>query len=196
MRAWLIKGLAWLLAGVILALVAVWTWSAGLNPYWPVICVAFAGFSLYRSYKAFVEVWRSHLSKRVEIEVTSDKDTCLPRDAVNVTVKVTGKEELDIEEGRVALVCSNHYVYQYESTDSDNNTVYRTKEATDEVAAADERILEEKAILSGSYSGHEIAFEVPPTAAPSASGEIRTSNGRSGSPSSSAGRRTSSRRYR
>jgi Arrestin (or S-antigen), C-terminal domain len=172
MRAWLIKGLAWLLMAVILALVAVWTWSAGLNPYWPVICVAFAGFSFYRSYKAFVEVWRSHLSKRVEIEVTADKDTCLPGDAVNVTVNVTGKEELDIEEGRVALVCANRYVYQYETTDSDNNTVYRTKEATDEVAAGDERILEEKTILPGGYSGHEVAFELPPAAAPSASGEI------------------------
>jgi hypothetical protein len=172
MKAWLIKGLAWLLAAIILALVAVWTWSAGLNPYWPVICVAFAGFSLYRSYKAFVEVWRSHLSKRVEIEVAADKDTCLPGDTVKVTVNVTGKEELDIDEGRVALVCANRYVYQYTSTDSDDNEVYRTKEVTDEVAAADERILEEKAILPGSYSGHEVAFKVPPAAAPSASGEI------------------------
>jgi hypothetical protein len=172
MRRWLIKALAWLLAAVILALVAVWTWSAGLNPYWPVICVAFAGFFLFRSYKAFVEVWRSHLSKRVEIEVAADKDTCLPGDVVNVSVKVTGKEELEIEEGRVALVCANRYVYQYQTTDSDNNTVYRTEEATDEVAAGDERILEEKTILPRSYSGHEVAFQVPAAAAPSASGEI------------------------
>ena len=43
---WTIKGLAWLLSGVILALAAIWAWSAGANPYWPVIFVAFAGFSL------------------------------------------------------------------------------------------------------------------------------------------------------
>jgi hypothetical protein len=89
-----------------------------------------------------------------------------------VSVKVTGKEELDIEEGRVALVCANRYVYQYETTDSNDNQVYQTKEATDEVAAGDERILEEETILPGSYSAHEVAFEVPPAAAPSASGEI------------------------
>src|SRR5215210_8152202 len=104
---WFTKAMAWLLLGVVLALAAIWSWSAGLNPYWPVIFVAFAGFSLYRSYKAFVEVWRSRLSKRVEIEVAAEKDTYLPSDAVNVSVKVTGKEELDIEEGRVALVCAN-----------------------------------------------------------------------------------------
>ena len=170
--AWLIKALAWLVLGVLLALAAIWSWSAGLNPYWPVIFVAFAGFSLFRSYKAFVEVWRSRLSKRVKIEVAADKSTCLPGDTVNVSVRVMGKEELDIEEGRVALVCANRYVYQYATTDSDNNQVYQTREATDEVAAADERILEEKTILSGSYSAHEVAFEVPSAAAPSASGEI------------------------
>jgi Arrestin (or S-antigen), C-terminal domain len=169
---WTIKGLVWLLSGVILALAAVWAWSAGLNPYWPVILVAFAGFSLYRSYKAFVEVWRSRLSERVEIQVTADKDTYLAGDALDVSVKVSGKEELEIEEGRVALVCLNRYRYQYSTTDSDGDQVYRTEEATDEVAAGDERILEEKTILPGSFSGHELTFQVPPTAAPSASGEI------------------------
>ena len=72
----------------------------------------------------------------------------------------------------MALVCANRYVYQYTTTDSNDNQVYRTKEATDEVVAGDERILEEKTILPGSSSGHELAFEVPHTAAPSASGEI------------------------
>lgn len=170
--SWMIKALAWLLSGVLLVFAAIWSLYAGLNPYWPVMFVVFAGFSLFRSFKAFVEVWRSRISKRVEIEVTADKDTCLPGDIVNVAVNVTGKEELDIEEGRVALVCANRYVYQYETTDSDDNQVYRTEEATDEVAAADERILDEKTILPGSSSAHEIAFEVPPAAAPSASGEI------------------------
>ena len=92
---WFMKAMAWLLLGVVLALGAIWSWSAGLNPYWPVIFVAFAGYSLFRSYKAFMEVWRSRLSKRVESQVSADKDTCLPGDAVNVSVKVTGKEELD-----------------------------------------------------------------------------------------------------
>jgi hypothetical protein len=55
--SWLIKGLAWLLLWVLLAFAATWSRSAGLNPYWPVICVAFAGFALFRSYKAFAEVW-------------------------------------------------------------------------------------------------------------------------------------------
>jgi hypothetical protein len=169
---WLIKGLVWLLLGVLLALGAVWSVYAGLNPYWPVMGVVFVGFSLFRSYKAFVEVWRNRLSKRVEIEVAAEKDTYLPGDIVNVSVKVMGTEELDIEEGRVALVCANRYVYQYETTDSDDNQTYRSKEVTDEVEAGDERILEEKTILPGSYSGHEVAFEVPPTAAPSAGGEI------------------------
>jgi hypothetical protein len=113
-----------------------------------------------------------------------------------VSVKVTGKEELDIEEGRVALVCANHYFYQHATTDSDDNQVYQTKEATDEVAAGDERILEEETNLSGSYSAHEVAFEVPPRPRRARAARSRTSNGRSESPSSSAERRTSSRSYR
>jgi sporulation-control protein spo0M len=176
MRAWLIKGLAYLLVGVLALAGGLWAWNAELGLTWSYLGVLLAGVLLFMSvkafFKAFVEGWRSRIGERVGVEVTADKDTCYPGDAINVSVKVTGKEELDIEEGRVALVFSNHYVYQYESTDSDNNTVYRTKEVTDEVAAADERILEEKTILPGSYSGHEIAFELPTTAAPSASGEI------------------------
>ncbi len=169
---WLTKGLVWLLVGVVLTIASVWSWFAGINPYWGIMGLVFVGFTLHRSYKAFVEVWRSRLSKKAEIEVTAEKDTYLPGDMVNVSVKVTGKEELDVEEGRVALVCANRYIYQYETTDSDDNQTYRTKEVTDEVEAAGERILEEKTILPGSYSEHGIAFEVPPTAAPSASGEI------------------------
>jgi hypothetical protein len=169
---WLTKGLVWLAAGVVLTITAVWSWFAGINPYWGIMGLIVVGFSLRRSYKAFIEVWRNRLSKKAEIEVAAEKDTYLPGDVVNVSVKVTGREELDIEEGRVALVCANRYVYQYETTDSDDNQTYRTEEATDEVVAADERILDEKTILPGSHSGHELSFEVPTTAAPSASGEI------------------------
>jgi hypothetical protein len=132
--------------------------------------------SLYRSskafFKAFVESWRSRLSERVEIEVTAEKDTYLPGEDVKVGVSVMGKDELDIEEGRMALVCANRYVYQYTTTDSNDNQVYRTKEATDEVTVADERILDEGTIRSGSYSGRDLVFRLPLTAAPSASGEI------------------------
>ncbi len=169
---WLTKGLVWLLSGVLVAIAAVWSWYAGINPYWGIMGLVFVGFALYRSYKAFVEVWRGRLSRKVEIEVAAEKDTYLPGDVVNVSVGVTGKEELDIEEGRVALVCANRYVYQYETTDSNDNQTYRTREATDEVEAVGERILEEKTLVPGNHSGHDVAFEVPPTAAPSASGEI------------------------
>jgi hypothetical protein len=89
------------------------------------------------------------ISKRVDIEA-AEKDTYLPGDVVNVCVRVMRKEELDIEEARVALVCTNRYVYQYTRPDSSDNQVYRTKEVTEEVEAGDERILEEKTILSGS----------------------------------------------
>jgi hypothetical protein len=51
-------------------------------------------------------------------------------------------------------VSANRYVYQYTSTDSDDNEVYRTKEVTDEVAAADERILEENLL-------HEFGHPIP-----------------------------------
>lgn len=158
--------------GVLLTLAAIWSWSAGINPYWGIMGLILVGFSLRRSYKAFIEVWRNRLSKKAEIEVAVEKDTCLPGDIVNVSVRVTGKEELDIEEGRVALVCANRYVYQYQTTDSQDNQVYRTEEVTDEVEAAGERILEKNTIASGSYTEHEVAFRVPDTAAPSASGEI------------------------
>jgi hypothetical protein len=122
---------------------------------------------------------RGGLAKQAQREGPADRSTCLPGDAVNVSVKVTGKEELDIEEGRVALVCSNHYVYQYESTDSDNNTVYRTKEATDEVAAADERILEEKTIQPGATLGTRSSSRCPLRPRRARAARSRTSNGRS-----------------
>jgi hypothetical protein len=194
---WFMKAMAWLLLGVILALGGtMWMWYGGLALGVPVVLVMFGGISFYKSYKAFIEVWRSRLSERVGIEVAADKDTCLPGDAVNVSVKVTGKEELDIEEGRVALVCANHYFYQHATTDSDGNQVYQTREATDEVAAGDERILEDKTILSGSFSAHEVAFEVPPRRRRARAARSRTSNGRSGSPWSSAELRTLSKSCR
>ena len=122
--AWWIKGLARFLLGIFLAVAAVWSWSAGLNSYWPFLRAAFAAFSLFRGYKAFVEMWRSRLGEMVEIQVSAEKDTYLPGDVVNVSVRVTGKEELDIEECRVALVCTNRYVYEYTTTDSDGDQVY------------------------------------------------------------------------
>jgi hypothetical protein len=117
-----------------------------------------------------VEFWRSRISERVEIEVAAEKDTYLPGDAVNVSVRVTGKEDLDIQEGRVALVCANRYIYRYTTTNSDGDRVSRTSEVTEE--AGNERILEEGTIRSGSYSGRDLVFKIPLTAAPSASGEI------------------------
>lgn len=170
--AWWIKGLAWLLAGVMLALATLWTWRAEVSLFLPFLCVIFAGVCFSRSYKAFIEMWRSRLSMKAEIQVSAEKDTYLPGDVINVSVRVTGKEELDIEEGRIALVCANRYIYQYRTTDSDGDTVYRTREATDEIEVAGERILEGQTIQPGSYSGHDLAFEVPSTAAPSARGEI------------------------
>jgi hypothetical protein len=132
--AWLIKGLAWLLLGVLLALVAIWwSWNTGLGLFWPFVGLLVAGISLYRSIKAFVEYWRSRISERVEIEVAAEKDAYLPGDVVNVSVRVTGKEDLDIQEGRVALVCANRYIYRYTTTDSDGDHVTRTSEVTEEV---------------------------------------------------------------
>jgi hypothetical protein len=164
---WFMKAMAWLLLGVILALGGtMWMWYGGLALGVPVVLVMFGGISFYKSYKAFIEVWRSRLSERVGIEVAADKDTCLPGDAVNVSVKVTGKEELDIEEGRVALVCVKREVDHFQELDGE----YRTRQVTDEVAEADERILEKKTLLPGSDSAHEVALEVPFYAEPSKSG--------------------------
>jgi hypothetical protein len=171
--AWLIKGLAWLLLGVLLALVAIWwSWNTGPGLFWPFVGLLVAGISLHRSTKAFVEHWRSRISERVEIEVAAEKDTYLPGDTVNVSVRVTGKEDLDIQEGQVTLVCANRYVYRYTTTDSDGDHVTRTSEVTAEVVAGNERILEEGTIRSGSYTGRDLVFKVPLTAPPSASGEI------------------------
>jgi len=192
--AWLIKGLAWLVLGVLLALAAIWSWSAGLNPYWPVIFVVFAGFSLFRSYKAFVEVWRNRLSKRVKIEVAADKGTYLPGDAVNVTVRVMGKEELDIEEGRVALVCDPLRLPVYvdrlrrQPGLPDQRGYGRGRGGRRAHPGGENHPVGELLRARGRLRGtpHSRARGV----------RSRTSNGRSGSPSSSAGRRTSSRRYR
>ena len=159
---WLIRGLAWLLLGI-LALVATiwWVWATGLDLFWPFVGLVVAGISLHRSVKAFVEFWRSRISERVEIEVAAEKDTYLPGDAVNVSVRVLGKEDLDIQEGRAALVCANRYIYRYTTTDSDGDHVTRTSEVTAEVEAGNERILDEGTILSGSYSGRDLALKYP-----------------------------------
>lgn len=147
-----------------------WAWNTEFGLLWSYLGVLLAGVFFFMSFKAFfkafVEGWRSRISKRVGIEVAADKDTCVPGDAINVSVKVTGKEELDIEEGRVALVCVKRYVDYGETYDSDNIP----REATEEVAEADERILEKKTLLPGSDSAHEVAFEVPFYAEPSKSG--------------------------
>ena len=171
--AWLIKGLAWLLIGV-MALVATiwWVWATGLDLFWSLAGLVVAGISLHRSIKAFVEFWRGRISERVEIEVAAEKDTYLPGDVVNVSVRVLGKEELDIQEGRAALVCANRYIYRYTTTDSDGDHVTRTSEVTEEAEAGNERILDEGTIMSGSYSGRDLAFKIPLTAPPSAGGEI------------------------
>jgi hypothetical protein len=189
--AWLIKGLAWLLLGII-ALVVIW--YVGFDLFWLFWGVVLAVFSFYKSFKAFVEFWRSRISERVEIEIAAERSTYLPGDAVNVTVSLRGKQELDVQEGRVDLLYANRYVYQYRTSDSDGGSDYRTREVTDEISVATEHILEEGKILSGSYSGHEVALEVPPRPRRARAARSRTSNGRSGSPSASAGRRTSSRR--
>ena len=170
--AWLFKGLAWLLLGVLALGVIWWSWNAGFELFWPFVGLLVAGISLHRSVKAFVEFWRSRISERVEIEVAAERDTYLPGDVVNVSVRVMGKEDLDIQEGRVALVCANRYIYRYTTTDSDGDRDTRSREVTEEVEAGSERILDEGTILSGSYSGRDLAFKIPLTAPPSASGEI------------------------
>jgi SpoOM protein len=171
--AWLIKGLVWLLLGV-LALVATiwWVWNTGLGLFWPFVGLVVAGISLHRSHKAFVEFWRSRISEKVEIQVTAEKDTYLPGDVVNVSVRVTGKEDLDIQECRVALVCANRYIYRYTTRDSDGDSDTRSMEVTEEVEAGNERILDEGTIVSGSYTGRDLVLKIPLTAPPSASGEI------------------------
>ncbi|MDQ3911123.1 MAG: zinc-ribbon domain-containing protein [Actinomycetota bacterium] len=168
----LIEGLAWLLLGVIALLAIWWAWNAGFGLFGSVISLVVAIISLRRSVKAFVESWRGRISQRVQIEVMAEKDAYIPGDTVNASVRVTGKEELGIEEGRAALVCANRYVYTYRTTDSDGHSDYRSTEVTEEVPAGDERILEKGTIRPGSGSEHGIVFEVPPTAPPSASGEI------------------------
>jgi sporulation-control protein spo0M len=157
----------------VLALAAVWwIWSADLGLIWSFAGLIVAGIALQRSYRAFIEFWRYRLSERVEISITPDKDTCLPGDAIRATVQIEGKEQLDIQEGRAVLVCANRYVYKYTSRDSDGDRDTRTREVTEEVVVANERILEERSILPGSYSGHDLTFHVPLSAPPSATGKI------------------------
>ena len=75
--AWLIKGLAWLLLGVLTLVAIWWSWHTGLGLFWPFVGLLVAGLSLHRSIKAFLEHWRSRISERVEIEVAAEKDTFL-----------------------------------------------------------------------------------------------------------------------
>ncbi len=47
--AWLIKGLAWLLLGVLAPVAIWWAWSTGFELFWPFVGLLVAGISLHRS---------------------------------------------------------------------------------------------------------------------------------------------------
>jgi len=80
MRAWLIKGLAYLLGRVLALAGGWWAWNAEFGLTWSYPGVLLAGVLLFLGFKAFfrafVEGWRSRISESVGIEVTADKDAC------------------------------------------------------------------------------------------------------------------------
>ncbi len=171
----IIRGLLWTLAGI-LALVAGIAAFSYLESFAGVILLlwslGFAVMFVKRGLRAFVEYWRSRLSEKVELTLETDKNAYVTGETIGVTAGIVGREELDIEEGRVELVYANRYVYKYRSSDSHGHSSYRTREVTEEKVATGVRILEKGTLLAGSYSRHEPVLNVPSSAPPSSDGEI------------------------
>lgn len=96
-------------------------------------------------------------------EVTIETDAAVYRggDTIRAVVRIAGKDDLDVQEARVELVCVNTYVYWHSKRDGPR--VRRT--AIDEHVVQSARVLEAGVVRAGSVSEHSIAFTLS-TAAP------------------------------
>jgi hypothetical protein len=129
-------------AGAVLLVVAAFVWLLE-SPGWGNMVlypVSFAAVLLFLVMVRYVRYsWRRPLdqlsARKAEVEVVPEKGTYLPDEVVNVSIRVKSKEDLDIQNARVALLYSNRYAYL---TTRDPRGRSMLIEATDEVAGGTE----------------------------------------------------------
>lgn len=110
--------------------------------------------------------------KRAELSVSTDRSAYLPGDVVEATVRLAGKKDFEIEEGRVELVYENEYTYtQSEGWDSDDSEIEKTT-TTDRETKDKQRFLEAGPVAAGSEAEHRVSLRIPGDAAPTGEGEI------------------------
>ena len=109
---------------------------------------------------------------KADVQVALDRDSALPGETVEAANRVVGgRKDLEIEEGRLELVCENEYTYRHRVG---SGSTRRTKSSTttDRVVADTERFLEAGDIAADTPYDATASLTIPPTAPPSAEGEI------------------------
>jgi hypothetical protein len=130
-----------------------------------VLCVRAGARALYNNWSALPSV----LAKRkAKVEVTPEKETYLPGEAVNVAVRIEAKKGLDIHEARVELFYSNRY--SYSTSDSRGGSLLIDE--TDKVVMGIERFLQAGVIRKGSVAERRVSLELPEEVPPTGEGNI------------------------
>ena len=107
------------------------------------------------------------LGAKAEVRVELDRADVLPGDAVRVTVHVTPRRDLDLQEGRVELVYEHEHTYR-EREGAD----VRTTTKTDRKVVGRQLLVHPGTLDAGIPFEQTLELTIPPDAAPSAEGKI------------------------
>ena len=106
----------------------------------------------------------------LKLELDSSDQTYYLGETVHVTVTVEGEKDLQIQKGRIALICKEEYEYRRESTstdsDGDTTTSTRSSWATDERKVFEQVFLGETTIRAASTQTWKFDVPLPPDAPP------------------------------
>ena len=109
---------------------------------------------------------------KADLQVSLDRESALPGDTVEATIRIVGgRKDLEIQEGRLELVCENEYTYRHEVG---SGSTRRTKSSTTThyLVADSTPFLEAGHVAADTPYDATASVTVPATAAPSAEGEI------------------------
>jgi SpoOM protein len=109
---------------------------------------------------------------KADLQVTLDRDSVLPGETVEAAIRILGgRRDLEIQEGRLELLFENEYTYRHRVGTGNTR---RTKSSTTTAHTVVEtvRFLEAGDIAADTPYDATASVTVPPTAAPSAEGEI------------------------
>ncbi|HOQ98168.1 MAG TPA: sporulation protein [Anaerolineae bacterium] len=108
---------------------------------------------------------------KASVKVALERTRYQPGETIPVLVTVTGEKDLNIREGRVALICHEEYQYRYEERRRDANGRWSTHDKLEWQRAQGEAgkhvFLGEGTVRAGSSERYECNFTLPPDALPS-----------------------------